>query len=92
MADDRAGSSDERQKLIKYRLIQLALERYDQVRKLPRFYPAPRPELGIGGFYPNVRIGAEEAGEEPILALAAIAPLSKLADQILGQIVKQLLS
>src|SRR5688500_17705498 len=72
-------------------LVELLLERHDQRRKLARVGPFPGAELWIGSGDVHVLVPAEEAHQEPGLALTAPGLLPDLADQVLGKIVGQLL-
>src|SRR5206468_893148 len=62
-------------------------ERNDQRVKLMRVDPAPCAELGMLSGEVDIQILAEEAIEEPGLALPAPFAFPYLADQIVGQIV-----
>src|SRR5687768_13634559 len=70
--------------------VQLALEGDDQVRQAFRRHPSPFPEFGMVGFDIDIFVGAEEAREEPDLALAAKLPAPQLSDQFSWQVVEML--
>ena len=62
--------------------IEIALERYDQLRKLLRLDPLPVAKLRMLCGDVHVRIGAEEAGEEPVLVLPLPFAAPKLAPKL----------
>src|SRR5690349_1033184 len=65
--------------------VEALLERDDQVGQLLRLRPFPGAEFRLGRFEVHVPVLAEEAGEEPGLALPAPFALPDLPEQIVGQ-------
>ena len=70
-------------------LIDLALERHDQVENLAHGRPAPLVEfLGVARRMEiDLAVFAGEAQRKPFLCLAAVFALPGLADQLFGQVV-----
>src|SRR5512134_1580884 len=81
---------DQRRELAHDALVDRPFERHNEAGQLLEPSPAPGVELGlVAGLGADVDLAilAGEAHREPVLALAAVAPLERDADELGGQVV-----